>query len=257
MSARNAPDQELIDRLQQQLASAQAAHGSAVRLLAEAAHDLKQPVDALRIYAQALNENPGLAAELAPRLARAADSLKDMVASVLELALLKSGAVPLAPSPIDLRGMFQDLQAVYEPLARQKGLALRLKPIDAALVGDAAALHRLLGNLLANAIGHTERGGVLLAARRRADAISLEVWDTGIGIAPQDQEHVFEPFVRLGHLQAAGGAGLGLAIVRALSARLGWQVSLRSRPGRGSVFRVLTGSAGRSSAQSAGSASGS
>ena len=155
MGARSGPDQELIEQLRQQLASAQAAQGTAVRLLAEAAHDLKQPVDALRIYAQALNENPGLAAELAPRLARAADSLKDMVASVLEFALLKSGAAPPAASPIDLRGLFQDLQAVYEPLARQKGLALRLKAIDATLVGDAAALRRLLGNLLANAIGHT------------------------------------------------------------------------------------------------------
>jgi signal transduction histidine kinase len=120
-----------------------------------------------------------------------------------------------------------------------------VRPADAELRTDPVMLRRVIGNLLANAIRYTQRGGVLLAARRRAAGLVLEVWDTGPGLAAADRQRVFEPFVRL---SAAGeGTGLGLAVVREGARRLGCEVTLRSRPGRGSVFGLVfsTSSAGR------------
>lgn len=206
------------------------------RQLAGALHDLRQPLDALAIYADLLTSDPAQAAELAPRMARAVALAQGLARSLQDFAALGAhGAAQVSP-PLPVSVLLADLSVVYEPLARHKGLRWRVRGLDAVLHTDATLLHRLLGNLLANAIGYTARGGVLLAVRQRGTGLVFEVWDTGAGMAPQDQQRVFEPFVRLG---AGGeGAGLGLAVVRALAERLGCTVALRSRPGRGSVFRV-------------------
>lgn len=207
-----------------------------VRRLAGALHDLRQPLEALAIYADLLTQEPAQAVELAPRMARAVAVAQGLARSLQDFAALRAHAAALAQQPMPVLALLADLAAVYEPLARQKSLRWRMRGVDATLHTDAAMLRRLLGNLLANAIAYTARGGVLLAVRRRGTALVFEVWDTGRGMAPRDQERVFEPFVRLG---AAGeGAGLGLAVVRELADRLGCSVALHSRPGRGSVFRV-------------------
>ncbi len=206
------------------------------RRLAGALHDLRQPLEALAIYADLLTHDPAQAADLAPRMARAVAVAQGLARSLQDYAALRANAAALTQRPMPVPALLADLAAVYEPLARQKSLRWHMRGVDATLHTDAAMLRRLLGNLLANAIAYTARGGVLLAVRRRGTALVFEVWDTGRGMALRDQERVFEPFVRLG---AAGeGAGLGLAVVRELADRLGCSVALHSRPGRGSVFRV-------------------
>lgn len=227
------------------------------RQLAGAAHDLRQPLDALAIYMDLLAADPGLAADLAPRMARAMRSLQGVANGLFDFAALRGDAVEPVWADVDVRVLLADLAAVYEPLAEQKGLQWQLHGIDAVVRSDPVLLRRVLGNLLTNAIRYTGRGGVLLAARRRATCIQLEVWDTGRGIALEDQQKIFEPFFRLNSNAATEGAGLGLAIVTDLAGRLGHPIALRSRPGRGSVFRVLTSTAGHSCEQSAALACGS
>ena len=210
-------------------ATAQQAQASG---LAGIAHDLRQPLDALAIYADLLAADPSLAAELAPRIQRAVAAAQGLVQTLAE--------GPAQAARVAVPELLADLRAVHEPAARQKGLRFRVRGLHASVHAEPAALHSLLGNLLGNAIRYTDRGGVLLAARRRGGGVSLEVWDTGRGIAAQDQQRVFEPYCRVNALEDAPGQGLGLAIARDAAAQLGVQITLRSRPGRGSVFKIIT-----------------
>ncbi len=202
--------------------------------LAGIAHDLRQPLDALAISAELLAADPSLAAELTPRIQRAVAAAQGLVQT------LAVGPARAARVVVAVPELLADLCAVHEPAARQKGLRFRVRGLHASVHAEPAALHRLLGNLLGNAIRYTDRGGVLLAARRRGGGVSLEVWDTGRGIAAQDQQRVFEPYCRVNALEDAPGQGLGLAIARDAAAQLGVQITLRSRPGRGSVFKIIT-----------------
>lgn len=210
------------------------------RQLAGVVHDLRQPLDALAIYTEMLSADPSQASELAPRMLRAVASAQGLAQSLQDFAALRALGAMGAPAAVHVPALLADLAAIHEPLVRQKGLEWRVHPLDVTLHRDAGLLRRLLGNLLANAVRYTERGGVLLAVRRRGGGLAFEVWDTGRGIAPADQQRVFEPFVRLGGTEEVGGegAGLGLAVVRELADQLGGVLALRSQPGRGSVFRV-------------------
>lgn len=227
--------------------------------LAAALHDLRQPLDALTIYAELLQAEPERAAELAPRLLRASQAAQALAGSLFDFVV--RGAPSEAPSrqPVPLRDLLARLHDQYAPLAWRKGLQLRWRAPDGELDTDPALLARVLGNLLGNAIRYTERGGVLLAVRRRGDGLCFEVWDTGVGVPEADQARIFRPFEQgAAGVAQPGGAGLGLAITQALAARLGYSLTLRSRPGRGSVFGVLTdGSADHSCGRGAAPACGS
>lgn len=255
-------NERLIQSLREQTRAAQEAARFKDRFLASAAHDLKQPVNALSIYAEWLSAEPKLVDELAPRIAQAAQAVNGLFDSLFDLARLDAGRLDADLRPVDVRRLLRDLEVQYHPTALQKGLRLRVRAIDATLSSDVVMLRRIVGNLVANAIRYTPRGRVLLAARRRDGGISFEVWDTGIGIAGHEQQRVFGEFYKVPQGGTDEGFGLGLAIVQRLSDRLGYPVSMRSQPGRGSVFKVLapasvTDSAGHSSARSAAPASGS
>ena len=123
--------------------------------------------------------------------------------------------------------------------AAMKGL--RLKSHCGAAVfahTDQKLLTRIVGNLIDNAIRYTDKGGVLIACRRRAGVQWIEVWDTGVGIPADKTELIYEEFTQLGNDARNGGSGLGLAIVAKTTTLLGLQIRLRSRPGRGSMFAV-------------------
>lgn len=220
-------------------------HPDEARRLAGVAHDLRQPLDALAIYAELLAQDPVQAAELAPRMARAIALAQGLAQSLQDFAAWRGQAAAPVRVGVHVPTLLAELAAVYEPQARRKGLRWRVRGIDATFTSDPVWLRRMLGNLLANAIRYTAHGGVLLAVRRRAAGLVFEAWDTGPGLAAADRQRVFEPFVRL---SAAGeGTGLGLAVVREGARRLGCEVTLRSRPGRGSVFGLVfsTSSTGR------------
>lgn len=228
----------LIHSLQEQTRAAQEASRFKDRFLAGAAHDLKQPVNALGIYAEWLSAEPELVDELGPKILQSTQAINALFDSMFDLVKVEAGRFVVDLAPVDVGGMLAELAVQFGPMATQKGLALRVRPIEAQLRSDPILLRRIVGNLVANAIRYTARGGVLLAARRRGDAICIEVWDTGPGIAEREQSQIFDEFYKIRSSGTEEGFGLGLAIVRRLSDRLGCEVSLRSRPGRGTVFRV-------------------
>ena len=239
------------------------------RFLAGAAHDLKQPVSALGIYAEWLSNEPELVHELGPKILQSTQAINALFDSLFDLVKLDAGRFDIDVRAIDVPELLSDLQVQFSPMAQQKGLALRIRSPQLTVQSDPILLRRILGNLVANAIRYTLQGGILLAARRRGDAVLFEVWDTGIGIAAHEQGQIFGEFYKVRTAGTEEGFGLGLSIVQRLSSRLGYPVSMRSQPRLGTVFRVLVppepraaapgfrNSAIHSSGQSAGSASGS
>lgn len=257
----------LIQSLQEQKRAVEDTLRFKDRFMAGAAHDLKQPVSALGIYSELLSSEPDLADELRPKIQRSTRAINALFDSMFELAKLDTGQYLVKVQTVNVGELFEELMAQFGPMAEDKGLTLRARPVQAALQSDPILLRRIVGNLLANAIRYTARGGVLLAARQRADRIVFEVWDTGPGIAAREQQRIFDEFYQVTtDGRSAEGFGLGLTIVRRLSERMGYEVSLKSREGRGSVFRLsaplalpaaVSSSAGRSPGRSAVSASGS
>lgn len=209
------------------------------RFLASAAHDLKQPVNALAIYAEWLVNEPESSPELAPKILQATRAVNTLFDSMFDLVKLDAGHFGVQLRPVDLRRLFSDMEAQFRPMATEKGLDLRIRlPEAITLQSDAALMQRILGNLLGNAIRYTRSGGVLMGVRRDAEGLRIEVWDTGIGIAPVLQERIFSEFYKVQSGGTEEGFGLGLAIVTRLAGLLQYRVSVRSRPDRGSVFCV-------------------
>ncbi|OOG41077.1 HAMP domain-containing sensor histidine kinase [Polaromonas sp. A23] len=209
------------------------------RFIASAAHDLRQPVHALSLYADWLQAEPELVAQIAPKIVRSTQAVNELFNSLFDLAKLDSGVIQVNWQRIDLPSLIAELELQHAPVAIEKGLELRTRVLPAEVLSDPVLLKRLVGNLLSNAIRHTEQGGVLLAVRRRKQGWCVEVWDTGVGIAPEHQEAIFQEFYRVAkHNGTEEGFGLGLSIVSRLGEALNHPVRVHSRVGQGTVFRV-------------------
>jgi CheY-like chemotaxis protein len=151
---------------------------------------------------------------------------------------LDAGAMQIEPKPVRVAHLFAQLESEHLEAAAQKDVSLRFRPTSLVVVSDELLLHRLLGNLVANAIRYTNEGSVLVAARRRGDAVRIEVRDSGIGISREHQEAIFGEFYQVGNAARDRrlGLGLGLAIVARIARLLRTEVHVRSAPGRGSTF---------------------
>lgn len=228
----------LIEFLKERSRAADEAARFKDRFLAGVAHDLKQPVNALGIYAEWLCTEPELVEELGPKLLQATRAINALFDTMIDMAKVGAGRIAPRFAPVSVPALLDELAVQFGPLAVQKGLALRVRPLQAQLMSDRLLLERVVGNLLGNAIRYTPRGAVLLAARREGQGIRFEVWDTGIGIGEQEQARIFDEFYKVRKAGTEEGFGLGLAIVRRLSEQLGCRISMRSRPGHGSVFRA-------------------
>jgi len=239
---------ELKDRTRSALdarASAESANRAKSQLLAAASHDLRQPLHALGLYVAALAAR-ARDAEWRPLVAHvesAANALEIQFAQLIDLSRLDAGV--LTPEPIDvaLAPLFARIRAEFAPQAAARGLSLTIVPTRLAVHSDPVLLERIVGNLVANGVRYTHRGGVLVGARRRGGRIAIDVVDTGIGIAPAHRLRIFEEFYRVkdDERSAPGrrGMGLGLAIVRRFADLLEHEIALESREGAGSRFRVL------------------
>ncbi len=229
----------LINSLTQQRQAAVAAVAMKNRFLASAAHDMRQPVLALSLYADWLRNEPELVDEIAPKIVRATHAVNALFDSLFDLARIDSGQVRLNIERVDVGQLMHDVELQYRPTAEAKGLRFRAHSLPGKVQTDPVRVRRMIGNLVANAIKYTPSGGVLLAARRTPDGIRIEVWDTGIGIAGEHLRDVFLEFYKVAdHAGTSDGFGLGLAIVSRLSHALGHPVTVRSHVGSGSVFRV-------------------
>jgi signal transduction histidine kinase/CheY-like chemotaxis protein len=231
---------ELARAAQQQ---AERANVAKSQFFAAASHDLRQPLHALGLFAASLRGGTSdpQQAHRVDQILSSVDALESLFDELLDISKLDAGAVKVARSHFRVETLFARLAAVHAPAAARVGLELRFARTAAVVESDAVLLERLVGNLVSNAIRYTERGGVLVGCRRSGTAWAVEVWDTGVGIPGAERERVFDEFYQLNNPERdrRKGLGLGLATVKRIAAVLGHDVELRSRPGRGSVFRVL------------------
>ncbi|EPJ95286.1 hybrid sensor histidine kinase/response regulator [Pseudomonas sp. CFII68] len=221
---------------------AQAANRSKDKYLAAASHDLLQPLNAARLLIATLRERQLPTAEhvLVERTHQALEGAEDLLTDLLDISRLDQAAVKPDLAPYRLDELLGPLVSEFQSVAGAAGLELRVRFGDEAVLTDLRLISRILRNLLSNACRYTAQGGILLAARRRGGQLSIEVWDTGRGIAADCLESIFLEFNQLDVGRAADrkGVGLGLAIVERIAHILGYRVQVRSRPGRGSVFSI-------------------
>ncbi|HEY5789106.1 MAG TPA: ATP-binding protein [Gammaproteobacteria bacterium] len=228
--------------LRQAKEAAEQANASKSHFLAAASHDLRQPLQTLRMYLDALPRSieAGLHQEVTSRMGRAVGSLAEILDALLDIARLDMGQVQPEIATFAVDELLQALVADAQPQAEAKGLELKLVSSRYQVRSDRGLLGRIVGNLLANAVRHTERGKVLVGCRRHGANLRIEVWDSGPGIPAEALERIFDEYVQIGNAERARnqGLGLGLSIVRRLAALLEHPVSVVSTPGRGSVFAL-------------------
>jgi signal transduction histidine kinase/CheY-like chemotaxis protein len=221
--------------------AAEEANRSKTRFLRAASHDLLQPLSAARLFLSTLAtmELGSDQADLVKRLGNAFESVDELMHAVLDISRLDSQRIEFNRKPVVLNALFERLRDEFEPQAAARGLALRFAHTSLVVDSDPIFLRRIAQNLLSNAIKYTEKGGVLVGARRRGARAWLEVRDTGIGIPAADRNHIFDEFHRLEQDgRGEPGMGLGLSIVKRACAKLDHPISLQSTPGQGSVFRI-------------------
>jgi PAS domain S-box-containing protein len=220
---------------------AEIANAATTKFLATASHDIRQPLQAMALLLGGLKGELKTPAGERKLLAveRSLASGMELLDALLEFSKLDAGALRPRLTSVNIGDLFDVISDTFAVEAAQKKLRFTVRPTRLATRSDAQLLGRILRNLISNAIKYTDRGGVLIACRRRGDRVRIEVWDTGCGIAPDQQRQVFWEFVQIKERgRARSGLGLGLAIVDRLARLLGHGVEIRSRPGRGSVFAV-------------------
>ncbi|MDB5923524.1 MAG: ATPase [Betaproteobacteria bacterium] len=212
------------------------------RFLAAASHDLRQPVHALGLFVAQLQEarDPITRERIIKKVEASTAAVSQLLEALLDVSKLDQGTVQPQIGDVALQPLLDRLEHGFSLAAQAKDLRFRLRPTTLWARTDPVLLERILLNFVANAVRYTQEGGIVVAVRRRGTRARIEVRDTGIGIAPEEQQHIFEEFY-----QAAGapdgsskGFGLGLAIVQRLARLLDVTVTLRSSPGGGSVFAV-------------------
>jgi len=220
-------------------AEAKRANSGKSRFLAAASHDLRQPLAALALYIGVLRSKiPPESLELLEHIQDCVDSLSELLTDLLDMSKLDAGVVTPTLSDFAIDELLVSLLSVHEAEAGLKSLRLRSRHSSAVVHSDQMLLRRILGNFLSNAIRYTESGGVLLACRRHQGKLWAEVWDTGVGIAEENVEIIFEEFRQLDDAARNRGSGLGLAIAAKAARLLGLEIRLHSRPGRGSMFAI-------------------
>jgi signal transduction histidine kinase len=234
---------------------AEAASRAKTQFFAAASHDLRQPLHAMGLFAEALRQrthDPEVA-KLVNSINESVDALEGLFSELLDLTRIDSGGVDVNPQPVRLRDLFARLRLHFEPAAFEKGLALHFHGERHVAHADPVLLERILRNLVSNAIRYTEDGGVLVSCRARGGAdgprLLIQVWDSGIGISESSLPRIFEEFYQVHGNRPLEphhrkGLGLGLAIVKRLADLMQAPLTVRSRVQHGTVFS-LTVPAGR------------
>lgn len=212
------------------------------RFFAAANHDLRQPLHALGLFATTLRNSVMEASkrQLVEQIQQSIESLESLFDDLLDISRLDAGQVKPRVEHFKASIVFDRIRATYAPNAAEKGLRLKVHESSLTLFSDPALLFRILSNLVANAIRYTNSGGVLVGVRRRKGKISVEVWDTGIGIPDDQQEKVFEEFYQLNNPERdrRKGLGLGLSTVQRVATLMGCPLTLRSKVGKGTMFAI-------------------
>ncbi|KZX51743.1 hybrid sensor histidine kinase/response regulator [Stutzerimonas frequens] len=222
--------------------AAEAANLSKDKYLAAASHDLLQPLNAARLLISTLRERqlPQNELHLVERAHQALEGAEDLLTDLLDISKLDQAAIKPDIDIYSLDEVLLPLVSEFQSVAAAAGLQLKHYIPRVAIKTDFRLLTRILRNFLSNACRYTDQGAVLVGARMRAGALRIEVWDTGRGIPEEELQAIFLEFNQLGIGRSAkrSGVGLGLAIVDRIASMLGYQVLVRSMPGRGSVFSI-------------------
>jgi signal transduction histidine kinase len=224
---------------------AEVANRAKTQFFTAASHDLRQPLHAMGLFAEALRartHEPEVA-HLVNSINESVDALEGLFSELLDITRIDSGGVEVHPDNFELAEIFRKVRLHFEPAAFEKGLALRIRGGQHVALADPLLVERIVRNLLSNAIRYTSDGSVLVSCRRRGERLLLQVWDTGPGIGASERARVFEEFYQVPGTAAVSveqkkGLGLGLAIVKRLAGLMSAPLTLRSELGRGSVFAI-------------------
>ena len=230
-------------------AEAEVANRAKTQFFTAASHDLRQPLHAMGLFAEALRQknHDTEVAHLVNSINESVDALEGLFSELLDITRIDSGGVEVNLEHFAMGDILRKLRLHFEPVAFEKGLALRLRGGQHMVHADPLLVERILRNLVSNAIRYTLDGTVLVSCRRQGDRVLLQVWDSGTGISEEQQTRVFEEFYQVpvgkdGMKKTAAhdrkGLGLGLAIVKRLADLLHAPLKLQSQLGRGTVFSL-------------------
>lgn len=230
-------------RLRDAKREAEEANLSKTKFLAAVSHDLLQPLNAARLFTGSLSERPDSPDRntLVRNISNSLEDVENLLGTLVDISKLDAGVIKADVSAFAAHELLNNLAIEYQQLAKSVGLRLDFVPSSVLIKSDIHLLARILRNFLSNAIRYTESGRVLLGCRRHAGHVSIEVWDTGIGIAEDKKEEIFQEFKRgdVQRLKQDRGLGLGLAIVDKITRILDHPIQVSSQPGKGSVFSVV------------------
>jgi len=213
------------------------------QFFAGASHDLKQPLNAIGLFSEIL-QNQELRAEsknVVTKLQQASTNLNNLFTELLDNEKIEERLESVQLQNCTLDELITRLVFEFEPLAQDKGIALKTKITGQQQVcTDLHLIERMLRNLVSNAIRYTSQGGILITLRRKTEHLSLQVWDTGQGIPYEKQDAIFDQYVQLNNPnnETSKGFGLGLSIVKRLSKILNHPISLKSVPNKGTCFSL-------------------
>jgi signal transduction histidine kinase len=229
-------------KLQIQKDIAESATLAKSRFLAAASHDLRQPMHALNLYLGALGhfDLPLAARPVLASVRECAETMDEMFCAMLDISRLDANVLIAKNKAFPIAQVLEKIHSEFIQQAQAKGLQFRVATCSATVTGDQELIANILRNLVSNALRYTKHGRVLLGCRRNAGSLSIAVYDTGIGIAPDQQSLVFDEFYQVGNRERdrSQGLGLGLAIVQRQARLMNAKLSLRSQLGRGSVFAI-------------------
>jgi len=212
------------------------------RFLAAASHDLRQPLQTLSLLQELLAKTVEgeRAQKLVARLAPTLDAMSGMLNTLLDINQIEAGTVRADIENFPISTLLDRLRDEFTYHAQAQKLELRTVSCGLSIHSDPRLLEQMIRNLLSNALKYTRRGKVLFGCRRRGGTLSIEIWDTGVGIPAKELHAIFEEYHQLGNAarERSHGLGLGLAIVQRLAKLLGHRVRVRSDPGKGSVFSI-------------------
>jgi two-component system, sensor histidine kinase len=210
------------------------------RFFAAASHDLRQPLQALALFATALEQHVDTptAQNIVTSIKLALSTMEEMFDALLDMSRLDAGVLVAQPDVFMVNDVLERLEVEFVPQAERKGLSLRVVPSSAAVESDPALLGRILRNFLSNAVRYTDKGRILLGCKRRGINLMIAVADTGPGIPEDERLNIFEEFFQGSDRPSSSGLGLGLAIVQRLARLLGHRLEVRSQVGRGAMFGI-------------------
>lgn len=234
--------QEKNDQLAAQQRLHQDRNQNLHKMFAGASHDLRQPLQAMTIFVGAVKEHATPAQEpLLQKLEQVVDNLNLMFTDLLDISKLESRMTRIPKQQIAIQPLLARIYDEFEALANEKRIELRLHNRDLTVYSNANMLERIIRNMLSNAIRYTRTGGVLIGCRKRANAVWIEVWDTGRGIPQEKMGEIFNEFVQIqdDDSESDKGVGLGLFIVKRLAQLLDHSILVTSQLRRGTMFRII------------------